>query len=227
MVVRSTFKALQLLPVLVFCCSLAVAATCPHLSSERAPLYQRSAFAHGYIHGYEQGFHTGNQDLQLARATRDISKSDEYREAAKDLRLRSEARDAFRAGYRNGLVVGYTDAVSDHSFRAIDEARIAAARLGTESEATNLPKGNLHFELGFMDGYGAGTLQGVGDGRKALNYRPNQAECGNESALGLGESYCAGYLRGFTFGYSDGYINHPSLMVTIKPSGQAVVRAKK
>jgi hypothetical protein len=126
------------------------------------------------------------------------------------------------------MVVGYTDARNNHSFRAIDEARIAASRLdGEGSVAFGQAAQNHHFELGFMDGYTAGTLQGVGDGRNRVNYQPTQADCGIGRGPTLGETYCAGYLRGFTFGYSDGYINHRNLVVTTKGSGPAMVRAAK
>jgi hypothetical protein len=227
--VRSTFKAVHLLPLSALVLfSLQAGASCPHLDSERAALYQRSSFAHGYIHGYEQGFHIGNQDLQLARASRDLTKTETYRKAGEEYRPDFGKRDAFRIGYRNGMVVGYTDAMNGHSFRAIDEARIAAARLENEGVA---PYGaaaqNHHFELGFMDGYTAGTLQGVGDGRNRANYQPAQADCGIGRGQTLGETYCTGYLRGFSFGYSDGYINHPNLIVTTKGAGHPMVTAAK
>lgn len=220
------FHALTLL-VLVFWSCWTVAAACPHLNSERGPLYERSSFAHGYIHGYELGFHLGNQDLQLARNARDISKSEEYHKATEGYREQSGPRDAFRAGYRDGLIVGYTDAKSGHSFRAIDEARIAATRL--DAERVPAKAGSRNFELGFMDGYRAGTMQGVGDGRNQLTYRPGQAECGNaRENASFGESYCVGYLRGFNFGYSDGYINYDELTVATKGSrAPAVTAARK
>jgi hypothetical protein len=226
--VRSTFKAVHLLPLSALVLfSLQAGASCPHLDSERAALYQRSSFAHGYIHGYEQGFHIGNQDLQLARSARDLTKTETYRKAGEEYRTQFGSRDAFRIGYRNGMVVGYTDAMSDHSFLAIDEARIAATRLEDENTTYGAAARNHHFELGFMDGYTAGTLQGVGDGRNRANYRPAQADCGIGRGLTLGETYCTGYLRGFTFGYSDGYINHPSLIVTTKGPGHPMVTAAK
>ena len=204
------------------------AGRCPHLGSERAALYQHSAFAHGYIHGYEEGFHLGNQDLQLARGARDVSKSDSYRQATVDYRPEFGGREAFRAGYRDGLVVGYTDAFSGHSFRAIDEARIAAARLSSNDPAPDVHHKTRYFELGFMDGYRAGAMQGIGDGRNNVNYRPQQAECSSaRDGVSLSEEYCIGYLRGFSFGYSDGYINHDQLAVMNKDARQVVVTAAR
>ena len=216
--------------LLLLCSSWILAATCPHLASERGSLYQHSAFAHGYIHGYEQGFHLGNQDLQLARNARDINRSDLYREAADEYKSGFGARDAFRAGYRDGLVIGYTDATSGHSFRAIDEARIASARLDAAPEASGHRSGQTgkQFELGFMHGYRAGTLQGVGDGRNRTSYRPAQAECsGAGENVPLGREYCGGYLRGFTFGYSDGYINNDRLVVAPEDSGHTTFKAAR
>jgi hypothetical protein len=214
--------------LLVFCSRVSLAATCPHLTSDRAPLYTQSAFAHGYIHGYEEGFHVGNQDMQLARGTRDVTKSANYRQAGEHYRQEFGARDAFRAGFRDGLVVGYTDATTGHSFRAIDEARIAAGQLVISESQPKASDEMRRFELGFMDGYGAGALQGVGDGRNRANYRPQQAECSNgRDGISLGESYCAAYVRGFGFGYSDGYINYDALTVTHKKARQALVTAAK
>lgn len=222
-------RALVIL-LLLLCSGWVLAAACPHLTSERGPLYQHSAFAHGYIHGYEQGFHVGNQDLQLARNARDINRSDFYREAADEYHSGFGARDAFRAGYRDGLVIGYTDAMSGHSFRAIDEARIASARLDVAPDASahHSSQTGKQFELGFMHGYRAGTLQGVGDGRNRATYRSAQAECsGAGEKVPLGEEYCGGYLRGFTFGYSDGYINHDHLVVAPEDTGHATVKAAR
>jgi len=215
---------------LVLCSGWVLAETCTHLKSERAPLYQHSAFAHGYIHGYEQGFHIGNQDLQLARNSRDINRSDLYRQAADEYHTGFGAREAFRAGYRDGLVIGYTDAISGHSFRAIDEARIASVRLdlAPAADAHRSRETGKQFELGFMHGYRAGTLQGVGDGRNRATYQPAQAQC---SAPGekvpLGEKYCGGYLRGFSFGYSDGYINNDHLVVAPEDTGNVTVKAAR
>ena len=198
---------------------------CAHLNSERQPLYKNSAFAHGYIHGYEQGFHLGNQDLQLAREQRDITKFDEYRTAGKDYRAQFGARGAFRAGYRDGIVIGYTDGRSGHRFRAIDEARIAASHLNKTAAASKPDKA---FDLGFIDGYRAGTIQGVGDGHNRASYHPQQMECrGSREGLSLGENYCVGYLGGFRFGYSDGYINNDQLVVGGKDGRETILTAEK
>ncbi len=164
----------------------------------------------------------GNQDLQLARERRDITKLDEYREASKDYRSQFGTRDTFRAGYRDGMLVGYTDARSGHRFRAVYEARIAATHLEPQVAAEG--SSDRNFELGFMDGYRAGAHQGVGDGRNRNDYRPAQAECTREG-ITLGDTYCAGYLRGFPFGYSDGYINHDQLEVGGKGSRQTILTA--
>ena len=198
---------------------------CVHLNSERQVLYKNSAFAHGYIHGYEQGFHLGNQDLQLGRESRDITKGAEYREAAKDYRSKFGARDAFRDGYRDGIVVGYTDGRSGHRFRAIFEGRIAASHV---SNAALGSKPDKAFELGFVDGYRAGTIQGVGDGHNRASYRPQQMECrGAPEALSLGENYCLGYFSGFHFGYSDGYINNDQLVISGKEGHETMLTAEK
>lgn len=227
---RKTFYLSQVVPLLglaLWSC-WAVAGECQHLTSERGALYQRSAFAHGYIHGYELGFHWGNMDLQLARAPRDIPKSEEYRNGAKEYRAQFGSRNDYRTGYRDGLLVGYTDARSDHAFRAIDEARIATAHLDAKNAAAAGSGSRNHFESGFMDGYHAGALQGVGDGRNRADYRPGQAQCnGAPQGAPLDDAYCGGYVRGFAFGYSDGYINHEELMVAGKGNRQTTLIAAR
>lgn len=217
------FSSLLFLGLLLWS-GVAMAADCAHLNSERQALYKQSSFAHGYIHGYEQGFHLGNQDLQLGREHRDITKFEEYREPAKDYRAQYGTRRAFRAGYRDGIVIGYNDARSGHRFRAIYEARIAAGKVNNAAPAS---KPDKSFELGFMDGYRAGTIQGVGDGRNRSSYRPQQVECrGAREGLSLGENYCVAYFGGFRFGYSDGYINNDQLVVGGKDGRETILTAE-
>src|SRR5438105_11399838 len=62
---------------LVLACHLAAAQAtkpaCPHSQDKAAPIYSRSAFAHGYIHGYEDGFHAADQDLHMGRVARGVA----------------------------------------------------------------------------------------------------------------------------------------------------------
>jgi hypothetical protein len=124
------------------------------------------------------------------------------------------------------MVVGYTDSRSGHRFRAIYEARIAAGQLNVLAERVSTGRRDRSFEVGFIDGYRAGTIQGVGDGRNRTNYRPQQVECrGGREGLSLGENYCLGYFGGFRFGYSDGYINNDQLEVGGKDGHQTILTA--
>ncbi|HZU22530.1 MAG TPA: hypothetical protein VE998_06825, partial [Terriglobales bacterium] len=120
-----------------------------HLSDPAAALYQRSPFAHGYIHGYEEGFHVGDQDLQFGRLTR----GDRRKTSAGHPRpaLRGESA-SFREGYDQGFTAGYRDSVAGREFRAIAALRQAAAALGEGARAQD----DGGFDAAFMTGYFAG-----------------------------------------------------------------------
>ena len=93
----------------------------PHYASPRiAPLVRQSAFVHGYLHGYEEGFSIADLDLQMGRAPRNPGK---MREARAAFRYRSEfgPRGSFEAGFHQGLRVGYADGMAGRAFRAVDQ----------------------------------------------------------------------------------------------------------
>src|SRR6266571_1496169 len=167
-------------------------------------LYLRSAFAHGYIYGYEDGFHFADLDVQMGRAPRDPETLKELRSSKCGYRREFGNKDVFRRAYREGFRVAYADALAGREFRAVDEGRVAAAGLEDPSTA------NANFDSGFSSGYFAGRSRGLRDGRARAAWEESAPGCevdgrGPQGTLGM--EYCEGFRRGNTFGYSDGYLN--------------------
>ena len=160
-------------------------------------LYQRSAFAHGYLHGYEEGFHLADLDIQLGhflpgvKAHRDVRPDLHYRSAYGDKAL-------FSAGFKLGMRAGYADSVGGKEFRAISGLRTAADGLaaGTASK---------HFDRAFYEGFLSGQRQGSTDPHVVTDFAPIGSTCLQQNAkAGDHEQYCDGYARGFQLGYGDG-----------------------
>jgi hypothetical protein len=174
----------------------------PHAS----PLYSASIFLHGYIHGYEEGFHNADVDIQMAHGFRDVSTMPDYKKLV-GYRAAFGDKSVFEKGFRQGFRVGYTDGMSGRSFRAIGVLRSAAEGLSPDSLN---PRKIASFEMGVQQGYQAGQSAGLHDGRTAASFRNPIPGCtaldGNASAA-KDEAYCDGFRRAFTIGYSDGYTN--------------------
>jgi len=182
---------------LVFWCTLCttiLVAQERHLGNDSSStLFSESPFAHGYIHGYELGFHFGDLDLQMGREPRDPLQIAEYkREGFRDHFGR---KNSYKTGYQAGFRAGYSDATHELPFRAIVNLRQASEGL-KERSVVQL------FDEGFQDGYHHGTHQGAEDGRAATDANPINPPC-----LGLAEEYCSGFARGFAIGYGDGFNN--------------------
>lgn len=181
-------------------------------STPASAICLKSAFVHGYMHGYEQGFHAADLDLQMGRDARDPVKLKEYRDVAG---YRNEFGDkhSFAAGYREGVRVGYADAFAGRHFRAVNGLRTAA--LGLPQAAGIQP--NKLFDQGFATGYGAGRQQGLRDGRAGVDFQNVGVTChgGKFHPFRRTDDYCAGYGRGYGVGYADGYINQaPSTLAS-------------
>lgn len=177
---------------------LAESKTDPHLTDTAAALYQRSAFAHGYLHGYEQGFHLGDLDIQMGhflpgvRAHHDERPDSHYRPAFGD-------RDLFNEGFKLGLRSGYADSIGGHEFRAIAELRKVAG--GLAAEAISRP-----FDQAFYEGFLSGQRQGATDTRVLTDFTGIGSSCLKTRAKADDhEQYCDGYSRGFQLGYGDGH----------------------
>ncbi len=188
----------------------------PHyLAASTCAIAHKSVFIHGYLHGYEEGFYLGDLDLQVGRSARDISKAREGHDV-RGYRHEFGDKHLFEDGYRQGVRVGYADAISGRSFRVIGELKAAMALVPDAA-----PQGpDPVFDQGFSAGYTSGQHQGVQDGRRAAAFAASQPAC--PAAPGAGHNlpdYCAAYLSGYRFGYSDGFVN-----VRRSPVVQAEVR---
>ncbi|HMK28956.1 MAG TPA: hypothetical protein VK473_04665 [Terriglobales bacterium] len=180
-----------------------------HVTTDRASAFlQQSAFAHGYMHGYEEGFHVADSDLQMYRDFRDVKAMGKYRKA---LGYRAEYGDhhRFEFGYREGFRVGYFDGYAGRRFRAVEEVRRAAGDLLDRHDGNHRPA--YTFDEAVMSGYLSGRSQGLHDGREASGYRPAAGDC--KSAIGSLHAsdgtpeYCDAFRRGYQIGYADGYTN--------------------
>lgn len=161
-----------------------------------ALLFARSAFAHGYIHGYEEGFHGGDLDLQLGRDPRNPASLPAYKKWSAAYGKSHGSREYFHAGFKDGFLAGYSDAVRLQPYRAFEGLKIAS-----EGLSAGAGKGE-EFDHGFTEGYRHGRLQGASDGRDGAAFNPINPPC-----LGLPAEYCDGFARAFAIGYGDGFRN--------------------
>jgi hypothetical protein len=168
-----------------------------HYSDRAGALYHISCFAHGYLHGYEDGFHIADQNIQMGR----IYHAD-YRDVLKSLhnvKPRKVAgiadRDLFVRGYRAGLAAGYKEGVSGHEFHAISNLRELSTGIGEL-------KWDRSFDSGFADGYLAG-------GASELTQAPTRdaalQRCEVSPRAKRGQ-YCEGYVRGLHLGFTDAHV---------------------
>jgi hypothetical protein len=167
-----------------------------HFSDSAAPLYHISCFAHGYVHGYEDGFHIADQAIQMGRVYRA-----DYRDVLKTLRQAKPSkvsgvadRDLFSRGYRAGLAAGYNEGVSGREFHAISNLRELSTGIG----AKNWDK---TFDTGFADGYRAASAPSL----KQLPAKEAAMQQCESSARGNRGEYCEGYVRGLRLGFIDAH----------------------
>ena len=117
-----------LLATLLLAAVTAAAGNAPddhYLAARTSALVHKSVFIHGYLHGYELGFHLADIDLQMGRGVRDLGKCKEGRDAVGFRREFGDKR-LFEFGYREGVRVGYADGISGRSFRAIRRSQLEA-----------------------------------------------------------------------------------------------------
>ena len=165
-------------------------------------LFQRSAFAHGYIHGYEEGFHWGNLDFQTGRTD---AHPRESRAAKASYERTFGSRIKFKAGYHRGFVAGYHDGAKGREFRGTQALTEAARDLPTVSAE---PKQSAAFDLGLNDGYDLGRVRGANASRDDEEYDATTDLCsaGSKARASLPPLDCSGFQRGYLIGYSDGYL---------------------
>jgi hypothetical protein len=143
-------------------------------SDPGSALYQRSAFAHGYIHGYELGFHFADLDYHVGRTDRKVEAVHEYRKVP-GFHSSFGDKGAFERGYREGFLRGYDDSIHSRTFRAEGAGEVVAG--GLKDYAGN----NRDLDAGFADGFIAqrSNPQNV----LACRQEPSSAYC-NGFALG-------------------------------------------
>jgi len=141
-------------------------------------LYQRSTFAHGFIHGYEQGYHVADLDYHVGRTDRKLNDIREYRDACSGYHASFGDKNSFRQGYREGFSQGYDDSIHSRNFRAAMAASIVADSLNTYAGS------NQELDAGFAAGFVA----------EQANPQSMPA-CKSGSSLG----YCSGFALGAEF----------------------------
>ena len=150
-----------------------------------APLYHVSVFAHGFIHGYEDGFRIADEIYQLGMAPASFNSYPQYKDATSHYDSSFGPKDRFKAGYREGFRAGYGDSIQNRRFRAVDAARASAAGIS----------GNVgsYFDLGFEGGFRAAA---AADAEDAV--LPCDAQTANNQRM-IKAGYCDGFARGVRF----------------------------
>ncbi len=169
-------------------------------------LYSSSVFLHGYVHGYEEGFHNADVDIQMAHGFRDVGTMTEYKKVG-DCPANSGDKSVYERGFRQGFRVGYVDGMSGRSFRAVRSLRIAMAGVSTDEWNQRRRES---FEMGIQEGYYAGQSEGLHDGRTSAAFRQMDPGCtalDQNAPAAKDPAYCDGFRRAFSIGYSDGYTN--------------------
>ncbi len=165
-----------------------------------AELVRRSTFTHGYLHGYEAGFHAGDVDFHAAR----VRTPRQLREIDRPVGYQPEfgSRESFRSGFHEGFLAGYEDSIAGRDFRGF---QIVAAFANSDPA---FPK---DFDLGVVEGYKTGQRVGIEDLEADADFNPEQAACpakpdrdGRRPAYA--DAYCSGYVSAYRLGYRDGFL---------------------
>ncbi len=157
--------------------------------------FLRSVFAHGY----EEGCHEGDLDLQMGRPFLAVKSQDRFRKIC-GYRVDFGDHGSFEEGYRKGYAVGYTDSYAGRNFRATRLLQLAKSQSlsGVNAEP------DRSFNRAFKSGYNRGQQIGLTDG-------PNAAPLANLDSVACdgisAKTECAAYRQGYRLGYSDGYTN--------------------
>lgn len=188
------------LTVLLICCALLLPAAAQsdsdrHLAPDYpSALCRSSAFAHGYIHGYEDGFRAGDIDIHMGRTPRATIDVKEYRQVP-GYRAEFGDRSYFRLGYRQGFRAAYADALTGEHFRGVEQMRAAAEGIKGDHKSKQ-------FDQALSAGYDAGRVRALEYGAQPeLRYIRTHCLATRRNA-----SYCDPYARGFNIGYADGFV---------------------
>jgi flagellar biosynthesis/type III secretory pathway protein FliH len=169
-------------------------------------LFVKSTFAHGYIHGYEEGFHNGDLDMQMGRNFRDVKCHEKFKKPT-GFKDGFGPKGIYEDGYRKGYLVGYVDSFEGRNFRAIALLR-ESVEPGPNRSVSQVDR---EYDSAFRQGYDAGQTKGLQDGRSTVIEAAGSVSCQESLARGgTGEprtDYCEAYRNGYQLGYSDGFAN--------------------
>jgi hypothetical protein len=167
-----------------------------------AALFQHSAFAHGFMHGYEDGFHCADLDLHMSRPARKPSSFSEYKKADSGFDSSFGEKHLFQAGYRAGFNSGYNNGYSEQPFRGVAEARAAAQGLQPEG------KPSKSFDRAFGAGFTGGLKRAQHDAQpidvdlsQTIDHcRSSMPDKASTDTL----QFCNAFGRGYRMGYMVG-----------------------
>ncbi len=207
---RYTALTLLSLIVLLVPAGLLAQAKEEHLSDQAGELFLVSPFAHGYIHGYEDGFHNGNIDYQEGRRARPLKEFRDYRFGKSGYQPAFGGLEPFRNGYKAGFSAGYVDAIAGREFRGVASIRVAGLALPGDAVASLTDNGG--FDRGFADGYALGLIAGNRAGIADEEFDASSQMCapGSPETRTHSNSYCEGFTRAYALGYQDGYLSPPA-----------------
>ena len=159
-----------------------------HMRADPAQaLYRRSPFVHGYMHGYEDGFHIGNLELQLGRKAPSNKPFTLYRN--RGYKPAYGNKRSFEHGYDEGYRRGYQDVRSGRAFRAVSQIRQAAVEMPADA-----PR-QAEFDRALSAGYEAGRIEAQG-----RSFATPGDPCPEPPHSA---SFCDAYYRGFGLGYTN------------------------
>jgi hypothetical protein len=167
--------------------------------SASGALLANSAFAHGYRHGYDEGFHLGDLDIHMGRAARISEGLKESRSAARDYDKAFGSKQMFDEGYQAGFHSGYSDAMAGFEYRASKRTREAA-----EGLAILPPSRRKFFDEGFAGGYKSAQTHNAPVSGVTPAYLEHYCD------KTLSRSHPLEYCSGFSRGYLLGMFNAPS-----------------
>jgi hypothetical protein len=177
------------------------------LQDSARKVYTTSAFAHGHRHGYEEGFHAGDEDYHLRHVpnpTGKATKQNGYKREFGD-------KQTYMRGFTNGFRAGYADSYAGQPFRSNQEiaeleieyppSQPIVERAAKVISNYLPPADSKTFDQGAEEGYKHGfsstdaTSFAPGLGEQAL------VRCQSEHQYQ--PTFCGGYAIGFLLGKDD------------------------
>lgn len=157
-------------------------------------LCANSAFAHGYRHGYDQGFHVGDLDVHMGREATIVIKAREYQQGGREYNNAFGSKQLFQEGYQAGFRGGYIDAITGLEYRVSDRTRIAASGM-----VDVLPPGRrIYFDQGFAGGYRSALAHNAPT--ENVNAEYVEQYCQKTASGSHPLEYCSGFSRGYMLG---------------------------